>query len=370
MSIVGALAATVVLGLVLVPRWPHVSSLAVTGRSQPVIAVSSADADVATPNGAADVESSVASATTVVRNAGDPGVRKVEVNNSQSGGRPSSRSSPIDVQTVAAARDRADVLAGKRPAVDSPQPPPTRESAVDIASAPANDHASPTNEMGNPPRSSSPRTESARSAARVSEPPVPTHSIEWSSPPRPMPARENVAAAIASAPPTQLASRANEASNLPPSTSPRADSARSSAIVAAPPAPASRLDLLIHNARIASLQNAVPQAVPRPRESPGAIVSRDEGKQGANGGREQNIVATIPGRTASQADRAYPETTRRSPPVTPARPQTDFPPEQNVPVATGSPRVIASSPQQDAEARLEESWERRERWLRERLQPR
>ena len=371
MMIVGALVATIILGLMLVPRWTQVSSLRLSGQNLPVTAVSATDVDVATANRVANVKTTAPSVTTVVGDAGDPRARKVEVSNSQSEGRTASRLSPIDVQTVAAARDRADVLAGKRPAVDSPQPSPARESvAVDIASAPATTPVLPANEMGNPPRSSSLRTDSARVAARVSEPPVPTHSIEWSSPPRPLPARENVAAAIASAPATQLASRANETSDPPPSTSPRADSARSSGTVSASPAPASRLDLLIHNARIASLHNGVPQTVSRPREPPGAIVSRAEGERLANGGRESNIAATIPGRAPSQADRPNSETSRRSAPVAPVGPQADLPLEQNVPGTTGTPRVIASGPPQDTDARLEESWERRERWLRERLQRR
>jgi len=338
---------TVVLGLMFAPRWPGLTSLATSASNQQPIALPRASTDYA-KDSRPDAEPATATvraseqqpdalpgtsaviATSQQPNVLSPNAAKQLVaptdtretaalgsgSSIDSGKAATVRTkaySSIDAQTLAAARARGEVLAGQRA--------PVADSAPSVA-APDND-------------------------ATVT---------------RPVVADEH-------------ASRVSGSSDRPQSSSPRFDVSQSSASELEPlPAASPRAESSTLDSRVGSSQSPNARAVlarsPSPRKAaPRTPTSSVELAQTLPNGREVKRVAPISRSEVSQWPSPRPDSPRLVR-VTPAD-GANSPADREAWVTQGFIRAAPSSPQQDAAAaRLDDSWERRERWLRDRLQTR
>jgi len=337
-ALASALVWTALLGLMFAPRWPELPSFAATARNQLPLA------PLATSIERAENPQSEAAPA-----AGTGATESQPV-------RPKAYSS-IDTQTLAAARAQGEILAGKRPPVVDSVPSTTGSAndATVVAPVAAVGNAPPVSELIDRPHSSSSRFGTTQPASALD-------------PGRAQP--ERVASETRDSR-LEYSQRSNHtAAALPRVASP---------IRASPPPPSTSRSVLAQTlpdgrgTRTPAPRVELAQTSPSGREARGVgSIPRAEGWQGDSPSPfvPPHVVRLTPDNEANGSQRPIPP--RSDPPQVARRAPAngaDWPVDRDT--AVTSARAAPSSPQQDAvAARLDEVWERRERWLRERLHTR
>ena len=376
-ALASVLAWTVVLGLMLAPRWPELTSLATSGRDQTPASLPATSLDRAK-----DPEPETEPAVATVRASEQPLALPATPIDHATDPQPDAKPATATVRTS----EQPDALPGMSAVIATSQQPNALSSgAAKQLVAPTDTvetaaFGSESSRDSGKPGSSRPKAYSSidvrtLAAARVrGEVLAGKGALVTDNAPF-LAGRENDATALPPVVADEHASRVSGSSDGPQSLSPRFDVSQSSASELEPlPGASPRALSTTLDSRVGSSQNSNARAVlarpPSPRKaSPRTPTSRVELAQTSPSRHEVKRVAPVSRSEESQWPSPRPDPPRvvRVAPVDGA----NLPADSDASVAQGFTRAAPSRPQQDAAAaRLDDSWERRERWLRDRLQTR